>query len=80
MSRKMTVPASVAGTVFPRPDRVRAPWAQGFWRRAGDLVLLWIRRNQTRRALQALDLDRLEDIGIDREAARREGAKPFWRA
>ena len=50
----------------------------GFWRRAGDLVLLWIRRYQTRQALRALDLDRLDDIGITRKEARREAAKPFW--
>ena len=43
------------------------------------LMLLWIRRAETRRALARLDAERLRDIGIGEEAARRECAKPFWR-
>jgi len=43
---------------------------------------LWICRSQQRRALADLiELDdrMLRDIGVSRDAARREAAKPFWR-
>lgn len=36
-------------------------------------------RRRQRRALARLDDRLLRDIGIDREQARREVAKPFWR-
>ncbi|MGH7004413.1 MAG: DUF1127 domain-containing protein [Alphaproteobacteria bacterium] len=44
------------------------------------LVLLWIRRAETRRALARLDAERLADVGIGEAEARRECRKPFWRA
>ena len=30
--------------------------------------------------LAEMEAERLDDMGIDRTAARREAAKPFWRA
>ena len=47
----------------------------------GILVRLrfWASRIRQRRALMALDDDRLEDLGISREEAVAEAAKPFWR-
>ena len=43
---------------------------------------LWIARSQQRGALAdliKLDERMLRDIGVSRDAARREAAKPFWR-
>ena len=45
------------------------------------IVRLWIARSQQRRALEELveqDERTLRDIGVSRETARREAAKPFW--
>ena len=41
---------------------------------------LWHVRAQQRRVLRELTSDQLEDIGISREAAWKEAAKPFWQA
>ena len=46
------------------------------------IVRLWIARSEQRRALGELaeqDERILRDIGVSREAARGEAAKPFWR-
>ncbi|MEQ9349867.1 MAG: DUF1127 domain-containing protein [Alphaproteobacteria bacterium] len=43
-------------------------------------VGLWRRRARDRRDLASLSDRDLRDIGIDRFTARREAAKPFWRA
>ncbi|BBP67786.1 hypothetical protein PHLH5_53270 [Pseudomonas sp. Cab53] len=40
--------------------------------------LFWLRLH-TRKALLALTPEQLRDIGLDREQAREEGLKPFWR-
>ena len=56
-------------------------------RRSLDSILLrllsetrvWHARNRQRRALLELTPEQLDDIGIAREAARDEAAKPFWR-
>ncbi|MGK9164660.1 DUF1127 domain-containing protein [Inquilinus limosus] len=40
---------------------------------------LWLRRARTRRQLDALSDHELRDLGLDRGAALREAAKPFWR-
>jgi uncharacterized protein YjiS (DUF1127 family) len=42
------------------------------------LVESWAERHRQRRALEALEDFRLVDIGVSREQARREAAKPFW--
>lgn len=49
--------------------------------RPGLLATLafWAERRRQRRALLALDADRLADIGISAGDAWREGRKPFWR-
>ena len=48
---------------------------------AGAVALVgrWRMRSRTRRVLAELDDDRLRDIGLTREQARRESALPFWR-
>ncbi len=38
----------------------------------------WIATARQRRALAALDAERLADLGIAPEAARREAKRPFW--
>lgn len=40
---------------------------------------LWLRRARTRRQLDVLSDHELRDLGLDRGAAMREAAKPFWR-
>jgi uncharacterized protein YjiS (DUF1127 family) len=39
----------------------------------------WYERQSQRRALAPLEDYRLKDIGLSREQARREAAKPFWK-
>ena len=51
------------------------------WRSARQVtrrVHGWIERQRQRRTLGDLDDHFLADIGISREAAMREAAKPFW--
>ena len=43
------------------------------------IIAVWIERRRQRRALGDLDERLLDDVGITREAAAREIAKPFWR-
>lgn len=56
----------------------RGGWTAG--RSLSALVAIWYRRWSTRRHLAKLSLRELDDIGIDRIAADREAAKPFWMA
>lgn len=67
----------------PRPAAARpeagslrpaAAPARGLLRR----IRLWIRVAGERRALAELDARALRDIGLSREDARREIARPFW--
>jgi uncharacterized protein YjiS (DUF1127 family) len=44
------------------------------------LMRTWYRRARERRALAELDDHLLRDCGLSRAEARREAAKPFWRA
>src|SRR5260221_1579791 len=48
-------------------------------RRLAGLLLTWMARARERRALAELDVRLLDDIGVTREAAERENARPFWR-
>jgi len=58
------------------PTSVLAPAvAQGLWR----LLVRWADRRKQRLDLDELDDHLLADIGLNREAARREAEKPFWR-
>ena len=66
-------PAQTLAQTLAQP--VRAP-RRSFWqdvRQARHLV-------RQRRALGALDAHMLADIGLSREEARREAARPFWDA
>ena len=42
-------------------------------------LYLWHQRASTRQSLSRLSTAALEDIGIDRDSAAAEAAKPFWR-
>ena len=42
------------------------------------IVGLWVARSKQRRALAALDNDRLTDLGITPMQAMIEAGKPFW--
>jgi uncharacterized protein YjiS (DUF1127 family) len=45
-----------------------------------SIVVLWLERGRSRRALATLDDHQLRDIGVTRAEARLESAKPFWQA
>lgn len=47
--------------------------------RRGNTLAVWHQRHTERSQLAKLDDRLLADVGIDREAARRESRKPFWR-
>jgi uncharacterized protein YjiS (DUF1127 family) len=47
---------------------------------ATDTIWLWLHRGRSRRILATLDDRELSDVGLTRAQARRESAKPFWRA
>jgi uncharacterized protein YjiS (DUF1127 family) len=40
---------------------------------------IWRERVRQREALKRLDDRLLDDVGLSREQARREAAKPFWK-
>lgn len=48
-------------------------------RRLQDLLTTCYQRAHQRRQLAELDARQLDDIGISREQALQESAKPFWR-
>lgn len=43
-------------------------------------IATWQQRYELRRHLLEMDAHLLDDIGMSREQAEREAAKPFWRA
>lgn len=43
-------------------------------------LILWVQRARQRRVLREMEDWQLADIGISREQAEREAAKPFWQA
>jgi uncharacterized protein YjiS (DUF1127 family) len=52
---------------------------QKIWRASLETARIWLRRIKTRKQLHALDVRRLEDIGLTERECRREAAKWFWR-
>ena len=61
----------------PAPARFGAG-IRGFVMHAAKQLHSWHQRQRQRQALADLDEHLLSDIGITREAAAREVAKPFW--
>ena len=56
------------------PASAEAPSLRAALRR----IAIWRARARQRRALAMLDDTRLRDIGLTREQAEAEAAKPFW--
>lgn len=56
--------------------RLAAPW--GRLEALTRLPGVWAARAREREELAAMDDHRLADLGITREQAAREAAKPFW--
>jgi uncharacterized protein YjiS (DUF1127 family) len=48
--------------------------------RLGQRLLAWHDRARERRDLMELSDDMLRDLGIPRDEARRQAARPFWRS
>lgn len=44
-----------------------------------ETIAVWSVRRRQRHALAELDEHLLNDVGLSREQARREAAKPFWK-
>jgi len=64
---------------FAPPPRTNLPGLlsrafRGLW----AVLLAWQARADQRHQLASLSDHHLEDMGLTREAARRESAKPFW--
>src|ERR1700756_5507800 len=70
--------ASVVTVTLSAPS-VEACGMQEIWRASRAKARIWLRRIKTRRQQHALDVRRLEDIGLTERECRREGAKWFWR-
>ena len=64
-------------THTPLPSR---QFAVGGLRAWAGILGTWFERSRQRRALAELDDRLLDDIGVTRSEARREAAKPLWRA
>lgn len=63
-----------------RTDNLSFATAPGLLARLGKVALLAAARRRDRRALARLDQHLLRDIGLSRDEARSEVAKPFWQA
>jgi len=60
---------------YDRAKTQRLFWGTRFWR-----WCVWCsERSQQRDALSGLDDDALKDIGVTRQQANAEAAKPFWK-
>ncbi|GAB4372994.1 MAG: hypothetical protein Kow00114_34760 [Kiloniellaceae bacterium] len=82
-----TGPGSAGPLLAPAPLAERAPggWtAKGAglaWRLVAALagvLIVWQKRIGDREALRTMTAAQLKDIGLAREDALREAAKPFW--
>ena len=53
----------------------RSDWMRKALRKIG----VWLERSRQRHVLAELDARLLQDVGLSRDTAAREAAKPFWR-
>lgn len=65
-------------TVARRAFVPSVPVAKGMLSMALSMLGLWYDRHCERRHLAEMPADRLIDIGVTREAARKEASKYFW--
>lgn len=75
--------ATGAARAAPGPRRIIAAIAgapAAAFGHAMAVLRTWDQRARTRRRLADMDERLLRDMGIARTDARREAAKPFWRA
>lgn len=49
-----------------------------FFQNIGKTLSRWAHNYKTRRQLRGMDHHLLEDIGVDRKSAEKEGRKLFW--
>lgn len=69
-------PLTETARLFPQIGPFRATPSRSL----GRLLLIWQARAADRVRLAGLDERDLRDMGMTRADARREAAKPFWRA
>ena len=75
MTRTMT-----AATLTPLTDSPRLPLLAALAVAIALVVTKWSHRRRSRMNLSRLDPHLLNDIGITREQAQQEAARPFWQA
>jgi len=64
------------------PGQIASAVVRNLQARSSSILGIWIARSRQRKALgdlAVLNDDLLRDIGVTREEAFREAAKPFWR-
>ncbi|MDX5350170.1 MAG: DUF1127 domain-containing protein [Paracoccaceae bacterium] len=61
-----------------RTETLSFTTAPSLFARLGKAAVLAVARRRDRRALARLDQHLLRDIGLSRDEARTEAAKPFW--
>ena len=71
---RITLPDTLALNGAYRPP-LAARWAVKF----AVLLTQWDMKRRTRRHLVRLDDHMLKDVGLTRDAASTEAARPFWR-
>lgn len=60
-------------------NQARVPSAARLFIVAAVLVVKWDHYRKTRRVLKALEPHLLADVGLTRDLAQSEAAKPFWK-
>jgi uncharacterized protein YjiS (DUF1127 family) len=60
-------------------DQARIPSAARLFLVAAVTVVKWDRYHKTRKSLKRLERHQLEDVGLCRQSADFEAAKPFWK-
>ena len=75
MTDRSSCPAAIRGTAARAAPAVQRNRLRRVW----ELLVLWQARASSRVRLAALDDRMLRDMGVRREDALHEAAKPFWR-
>jgi len=67
-------------TIIKRDFIPSIPTPKSLIAKASGILALWYDRHCERCQLAEMSADRLSDIGVTAEAARKEAAKRFWEA